>query len=504
MAIRKKTFSMTELKWKEFKDDDLSYYYIHRHVNNFEKDTAMTIYQTQKENNYEAMKSRFISNYWANLKLNKKGLELLNAAMSEDEFLAGLDQAILDTLNRRVSGILKKYNLDEYMEKAYEALDDWMDDRDVEKNMYSLNRLFAAIAAASDILHDITDEDNNAFLVMVEESLLTDDLLPNLKSFAKSMVSKYEKQTITLRTNKIISAYTSLEKLASEVDDKKVSKDSLQGYLRNIFSSQIGEYIISQAVVKAFKLTQEIFEESFVGSQTIKMNDDNLQKLIDLGQSRTTNFKTDNQFKNVKIRLTETDTRVTINLGISTKWYRSDMTGHSSNVSVATEAHLSHRLNQFFAGDEGRYYAYNSMALVNQDGTMYAAFKAAMLSRFADVFISGFGEQRDFSQFMVVNGKFYSILQLVLALSNHNLGQGSTDIVEGTDPLTMSVVGMSKIADETDEARDYKEDLAMAYFRARKQNLQFNELKIAAHFYPNRLANLVPSLNIKPLTAFKK
>ena len=179
------------------------------------------------------------------------------------------------------------------------------------------------------------------------------------------------------------------------------------------------------------------------------------------------------------------------------------MSGHAANVSVATEAHLSHRLNQFFAGEEGRYYAYNSMALVNQDGTMYAAFKAAMLARFADIFISGFGGQRDFSQFIVVNGKFYSILQLVLALGDHNLGQGSTDMIEGTDPLTMSVVGLSKIADETDEARDYKEDLAMAYFRARKQNLQFDELKIAAHFYPNRLANLVPLLNIKPLKASK-
>ena len=63
MAINKKTFSMAELKWKEFKDDDVNYYYIHRHINNFEKDNAMTIYQTQKENNYNAMRSRFIANY---------------------------------------------------------------------------------------------------------------------------------------------------------------------------------------------------------------------------------------------------------------------------------------------------------------------------------------------------------------------------------------------------------------------------------------------------------
>ena len=58
MAINKKTFSMAELKWKEFQDEDISYYYIHRHINHFEKDDAMTIYQTQKENNYRMMKQK--------------------------------------------------------------------------------------------------------------------------------------------------------------------------------------------------------------------------------------------------------------------------------------------------------------------------------------------------------------------------------------------------------------------------------------------------------------
>ena len=133
------------------------------------------------------------------------------------------------------------------------------------------------------------------------------------------MVTKYENQPITLQNKKILSMYTSLENLVTEIDLKDVSKATLQGYLRNIFSSQIGEYIISQAVVKAFKLTEEIFEESFVGYETIKMDASNLKSLIELGQKRTTNFKTDNQFPNVKMRFSNIDTNITINLGISTK-----------------------------------------------------------------------------------------------------------------------------------------------------------------------------------------
>ena len=160
------------------------------------------------------------------------------------------------------------------------------------------------------------------------------------------------------------------------------------------------------------------------------------------------------------------------------------------------EANLSHRLNQLFSGAEGRYYAFNAMALVNQDGSIYASFKAALLSRFADLFISGFGSQGDFSQYIVINGKFYSILQLILAMEYFNDGQGSSDVNGGTDPITLSVVGLSKIAKETDDARKYEADIAMAYFRSRKHNLELDQLKITANFYPSRLTNLVKILNI--------
>ena len=49
------------------------------------------------------------------------------------------------------------------------------------------------------------------------------------------------------------------------------------------------------------------------------MDASNLKSLIELGQKRTTNFKTDNQFPNVKMRFSNIDTNITINLGISTK-----------------------------------------------------------------------------------------------------------------------------------------------------------------------------------------
>jgi hypothetical protein len=40
---------------------------------------------------------------------------------------------------------------------------------------------------------------------------------------------------------------------------------------------------------------------------------------------------------------------------------------------------------------------------------MYKALKAAIVARNLDVLMSGMGIQGDFSQFIIINGEFYSI-----------------------------------------------------------------------------------------------
>jgi hypothetical protein len=56
-----------------------------------------------------------------------------------------------------------------------------------------------------------------------------------------------------------------------------------------------------------------------------------------------------------------------------------------------------------------KYYAYNALGLAEQDNELYSSLKAAILARDLDAMISGSGFQGDFSQFIVLNGEFYSI-----------------------------------------------------------------------------------------------
>ena len=120
-------------------------------------------------------------------------------------------------------------------------------------------------------------------------------------------------------TKRILSTQISIKKLVDDLNNPSVSKATLQGYIRNIFSSQVGEYVVSKAVVRGLKLTKDMIEKSFTGANTIVSTSENFQQLLNWGQSRTTNFKTDNYFPNVKIKIAELDTDITINLGISTK-----------------------------------------------------------------------------------------------------------------------------------------------------------------------------------------
>lgn len=80
----------------------------------------------------------------------------------------------------------------------------------------------------------------------------------------------------------------------------------------------------------------------------------------------------------------------------------------TGGVSITGETQFIHRLNQAFSG-EGTYFAYNALALVEQDAVPYNALKALIVARNIDVMISGLGFQGDFSQFLVINGTFYSV-----------------------------------------------------------------------------------------------
>ena len=138
------------------------------------------------------------------------------------------------------------------------------------------------------------------------------------------------------------------------------------------------------------------------------------------------------------------------------------------------------------------YYGYNALGLVAQDNSLYAALKAAIVARNIDVLLSGLGTQGDFSQFIIINGEFYSIWQIISLIENFNTGQGTTS--GNSDIVTISAVGLNKISELTQKELGDPESIEEAYVRCKQQNDIINQLKLSAHFYPQRLKRALHSV----------
>ena len=83
----------------------------------------MAIYQNQKEINYKQMRRRYQQTFLENITIDSPGLQLLNAAMSEEDLISTLDEEILNILNERISSEIDTFKLDKLLYTAYSSLD---------------------------------------------------------------------------------------------------------------------------------------------------------------------------------------------------------------------------------------------------------------------------------------------------------------------------------------------------------------------------------------------
>lgn len=475
MAIIKRTF----------KEDGKNYYYMHRHIENFEKDEAINVFQSQKRQNYLKMKERYRNNYLENISINNKSLEILDLAMREDEILSELDNNILSSLNKEISSAIKNYNLNSMISSSYNDLEEFLKSKDLKY----LDDLFSQITKATNLLN--TDISGLLALIGPRGQYKKDRDLTKLSIELKKEIIKLEGKIININRKRLLSIEKSLLNLINNLNGEHINKLTLQRYLSNIFSTQIGEYIVSKGVSKGFDLGLKEIRNSLTGSNTIKIDEQDIETtnfIKQFGQSGNQVFKTDNSFKDLKITINDGDS-FNINLGLSTKWYKNSGSTMDS-VAITRETSFLNRINQMI-NENDKYYVYNSLGLVSQDDSMYSALKAAIVARNLDVFMSGIGIKEDFSQYIIINGEFYSIWQIIVSLENYNHGQGSYGKGDETDPVTISATGLKKISDITESVKNDASNLTLAYLRAKKQNEMIDSLGLTGHFYPNRFKNLL-------------
>ena len=305
------------IKNHTFEDDGRTYYYMHRHLEHFEKDAAISLFQNQKKQNYLEMKNRYKKNYLSNISgVNNESLKILDAAMREDEIMSGLDKDLLDILNKRISEGIQSYELDKKLSNAYNSLDRFLKSKDAK----DLDKLFEQITKATALLN--TNISGLLALIGPRGEYKKHRDLTKLSMLLQQEVTKYEGKILNVSQKRLSSVIKSLSNLINNLSSgEQINRQSLQRYLSNIFSTQIGEYIVSKGVAKGLDLGLKEIRSSLTGASNITVDDgdEELQNFIkSYGQSGSQVFKTDNSFQNLEITLEDGNT-FNINLGLSTK-----------------------------------------------------------------------------------------------------------------------------------------------------------------------------------------
>jgi hypothetical protein len=98
-----------------------------------------------------------------------------------------------------------------------------------------------------------------------------------------------------------------------------------------------------------------------------------------------------------------------------------------------------------------------------------------------DKFLSGIGNNGDFSQYLVVNGKFYSILQII------NLFETS----QNNNIFSITLNGINSITNLTDQAMaEQYPSWERGILRSKEQNSLIKKLKITGVLHINKLRKL--------------
>ena len=208
-------------------------------------------------------------------------------------------------------------------------------------------------------------------------------------------------------------------------------------------------------------------------------------EIVALAQQGTQVYKVDSQLKNFKVSVDVNGTTATIilDIGTSIKNYQSGTT----KVSITGEKSLIYRLQQLFKSNRDLILAYNVLANSDVLAAEYAALKSNITAYFADIFISGIGVAGDFSQYIVINGKFYSIYDILLKLKNYNIGG-----LKDNSIITVNPIGIGKITAFQNQRREEEpKNLIQAYKNSKISMSMLQGLSLHASFYPNRYEALI-------------
>lgn len=268
---------------------------------------------------------------------------------------------------------------------------------------------------------------------------------------------------------------------------EKISVQSMSSYLNNIFATGLGEGIIAKGIALQVGKTSAEIDDYLTGTLGMSMAKDTKGFYDEYKTLPNATFKPDVQADNFQFSINDEGETISINLGVSVKTYNS--LSKSASVSIVTGKSFTQILDTIFS--DGLYYVYNTLGLLDASVTQYRDMKAAIVANFADNLLSGTGIGRDFSQYMVINGQYYPIYQILQQVIQFNTGASSSQ-KNALDPVEISIVGAGDLKTIQNKAEySGRNSWKKGWNRSLEISKFIGTLKIHGAFYPNRIPNIV-------------
>lgn len=503
-------------------------YYIHRtsrHIGMLqtlipEMDLA-SVFAQEKQKAGLAVKNQFKSLYKNTIKgLTEESKILLNECFEtgSDEILTNIDTALRETLQQGIDedAITKMLHLERKLNniKLQNGLDKIL--ADTEDNLKKIDEMIDILIKA---IKQLKAGKSGAILISVLTTFLQNrgSSLTEYGTNLRAALEEYKNRTDThnsINKKQINAVVDQINSLAKNLAKGKTSKgDNLTAngimttFQNNIFSTGIGEasgLMINKVATDTatMEISKKVAHMQLIGQDTtrIAMTDAQGNYIPGEYEGEKVYGKADLRYRHIELSLLgETEGiegKFQISVGVSNKFYKNNLfnltTGFGGKeFSGGGGVNLGRAINISFDNLRLKYLAYNTLAWneddVNAKKGMIALQDVLATRNIVYAFSArgknnDKGQEGDFSSFMLVNGKFVSIWEMIQYAITTNIGL-SHSASQNTDQAINLSFG------EIEDRKSMSAHLNESYRdRIKNTNDAINKIKLTFHIRPTLLA----------------
>ena len=479
--------------------------YVHLHVRNIGRamngpsvapSQVASIFKERKNQALNATKKQFRTLFKNSL--DTESVELLNQVFNNDDLMTELQRQIGEKLQKALS--VDKMQALMAIQKSGIATDNFAQTilEQSEESIKNFDILLNSLAQAASLL----DTKSGARLAVLLSHQHKINNRIQLGRFLSKALSDFEKENQKVlmtdleiqQADQIAGTIKSLAKALQTGKIKKgkgdtIGKAAVRRMIESIFNTGFAESISAILKNTTFVSLGQAFQATLTGSKEVQIEyNDQFGNAIAKSKGEAAAGKADAVFKNVQMKINSSNKQITLNIGISDKFYKTNhfpgLRGNENKnlYSAGAGGPLVQALWSSFGSNlKYLYYAYNTLSHSNRAGwnETQGALNEVILTRQIIRLFSSRGGSEDFAQFMFVNGQIVPIWDIIIStIENISLSSARG---QQSQPVTLSISGKEDIQKA---AQNYRRTIEERIYSVNKA---IQKAKITAHLNLNNL-----------------